>query len=312
MSNTAEIRTYDAATAPRGAFRFVTSLLHYPQTVWDNRFLVHNFFRRELLGRFRGSLFGAFWVVAQPLFMFLVYYLVFGMLIGNWKWGTAPDPNFAFYLFSGVIVFSALNEGTTGACASIVGNGNLVKKVRFPSEVLPVHIAAVSCVIFLVGALVFLLARLVCGMLDFAVPSVQPGASLLYLPLTTIVQFVMTLGIGLFLANLYVFARDIRHLWQIFVTAWLFLSPVFWQPHMLANKFPGVAQTFFAVNPAYSLIMAQRIALGATDATITSDQVVEFGDFWTHIGRASLWAAFFLLIGYCTFMSRKHKYADLV
>lgn len=316
MGNTsATVRHYDAETARRGVFRHLLPLPGYPKLIWEHRFMVANFFRRELLGRFRGSVLGIFWVLVQPVFMFAVYFMVFGMLFGNWKWGMPPDPGFALYLFSGMIAFQALIEGTSGACTVVVGNSNLVKKVAFPSELLPVPGVMVAMTVYLVGAGVCLIAGLLTSI--FMPPGLlQPGPMLLLLPLVMLVQFVMTLGIGLLLANLQVFARDVNHLWRIIGMAWMFLSPVFWFPFMMREKFAGMggwfADLFFALNPAYPLLQANRIVLGAVDSEVVGRGVVRFGNFWGELGVASLWALFFLALGYSVFMSRRHKFADLV
>jgi len=318
LEHTPTHRHYDAATASRGILQHILpgrsslGIFGYPREVWNNRFLVANFFRRELLGRFRGSMLGVGWVLVQPLFMFVVYYMVFGLLMGNWKWGQAPSPNFAFYLFTGMITFQALSEATTNSCMVVVANGNLVKKVAFPSEVLPVDCVLVAQVVYLVAAAISMVALFVCRMFGFEVPAMQPGWMLLTLPLVLIVQFMMALGIGMFLANIYVFSRDVRHLWGIITTAWMFLTPIFWYPYLLEDKFGGGVQLLFSLNPAYSLVQASRIALGATDAVVAGDKVIEFGNFWVHLGTASLWATFFLVLGYGFFLSRKHRYADLV
>ncbi len=311
-------RHYDAATAPQGILRHVLpgmgtpGLPGYPKMIWAHRYLVYNFFRRELLGRFHGSMLGVFWVLVQPMFMFAVYYAVFGILIGNYRQGSAPDPNFAFYLFSGMITFQALSEATSSACSSVVGNSNLVKKVAFPSEVLPVDTVMVSQVTFLVAFGVALLAWVICSWIGFDLPIFQPSWLLLALPLVVVVQGLTALGIGLFLANLYVFARDVRHLWGIITTAWMFATPIFWLPSMLESKFGGLAWWMFNLNPAYSLVMCNRQLLGAQDASLPGGQEIQFGDFWTHLGVASMWAALFMVVGYGCFMSRKHRYADLV
>ena len=317
-------RHYDAATATSGMLRHILpgkdslGLLGYPAVVWENRFLVANFFRRELLGRFRGSVLGVGWVLVQPIFMFVVYYTVFGLLIGNWKWGQAPDPNFAFYLFTGMITFQSLSEATTNSCTVVVANGNLVKKVAFPSEVLPVDCVLVSQVVYLVAAMVSLLAWLGCAIaasyfVGFPpVVAFNPGWMLLTLPLVLIVQFTMALGIGMFLANIYVFSRDVKHLWGIITTAWMFMTPIFWSTQMLEDKLGGAAQWMFTLNPAFSLVQASRISLGATDYIEPGSMSFVFGDFWSHIGIASLWAIFFLVLGYGFFLSRRHRYADLV
>lgn len=291
-------RHYDTATEPRGVLRHLLPLAGYPALVWHNRYMVYNFLRRDLLGRVHGSFLGVYWLLLQPLFLFAIYFFVFGLVFG-----AGPDPSYALYLFSGVIVFHALIEATTQSCAVVVDNGNLVKKVAFPSEVLPIHIASVSLVTYLVGAVVCL----VCG---WALGVLQPGWLLLALPLVLAVQFVFTVGFGLFLANLNVFVRDTTQLWRIVAMTWQFLSPVFWRPELLldkvvAGKLPSFAFTLLETgNPAYPLIMAHRLALGGVDP--------QLGDFWSHLGVASAWAAAFLVVGYSMFTSSKHKFADLI
>lgn len=306
------IRTYDAETAPRGMFRHILPILGYPRVIWESRNLVANFARREFLVRYRGSTLGPSWVVVQPLLMFVIYYLVFGMLFGNYRAGQPPDPNFAFYLFSGTLGFSTLTEATTNHCGVVVGNGNLVKKVAFPSEVLPLPGTLVSLSTWLVGVAVVWVAWAVCAMCGLDVATMQFSWNLLLLPVTLLIQFVMILGIGLFLANLYVFVRDIRHIWGIVTMVWMFLSPVFWAPATVVEKLgEEMANVLFTFNPAYSLLMSQRMALGAVDATVEGAKY-HFGDLWGHLGVSTLWAVGFLLLGYSAFVSRKHEYSDLV
>lgn len=307
------VRTYDAETAPRGMWKHVAPLLRYPAVIWENRNLVANFTRREFLARYRGSTLGPSWVVIQPLLMFAIYYVVFGMLFGSQRAGQPPDPNFAFYLFSGVTAFATLNEATTAHCGAVVANGNLVKKVAFPSEVLPIPTTLVAMSTYLVGVGVLLAAWVVCRLCGLDVPSMQPGWLLLTIPLTLVVQFAMILGIGLFLANLYVFVRDVRQIWGIVTMVWMFLSPVFWVPSMVREKLgEQSADLLFLLNPAYPLIQAQRQSLGAVDTLLPDGQNLQFGDFWQNLGLAAAWATVFLVLGYSSFVSRKHKYSDLV
>ena len=290
------VRHYDAATAPRGPLRHLKSLIGYPALIWRNRYMLQNSMRRDLLERVHGSFLGVYWILLQPMFQFALYFVVFGLLYGD------PEQDrvkFAIYLFTGVIVFLSLIESTTQSCTTILDNGNLVKKVAFPSEVLPIHIGLVSIVTYIVGAAVCLVVGMSTGVL-------HPGWLLLAMPLVLLVQFVMTIGIGLMLANLYVFVRDVGQVWRIFAIAWQFLSPVFWHPDLVEKSAIGPSGLWYLanLNPAYPLIMSHRLALGMTDA--------ELGDFWTQLGIAAVWATFFLVLGYSTFMASKHKYADLV
>lgn len=296
-------KTYSAEDAQQGLLSHILPVLRLPVTIWDNRNLVQNFFRRELLGRFRGSALGIVWVLIHPMFLFALYYFVFGYLFGKPGTGTAPSPEYALYMFSGVIVFSALTEGLGRSCTSVVDNGNLVKKVAFPSELLPVPVILVAMVVYLVGAVVCIGVGMWYGLLT-------PGIELLLLPVVLLLQFMMTMGLGLFLANCNVFARDTSQLWTIIASAWMFLTPVFWVPKQLQETVPWLGQVL-ACNPAYPLVQAHRLCLGA-HPSMMNGQPVDYGDLGEHLANSAFWAVLFLVLGYSVFASRKHKFADLV
>jgi ABC-type polysaccharide/polyol phosphate export permease len=93
---------------------------------------------------------------------------------------------------------------------------------------------------------------------------------------------------------------------------WMFLSPVFWYPGQLRETIGEGAEGLFAWNPLYPLLQAHRLVLGARDSVTAEGIAVQFGDVFTHLGAASLWAVVFLAIGYGVFRSRQHKFADLV
>jgi lipopolysaccharide transport system permease protein len=291
-------RTYDSASADRGVLAHVGSIVRFPALVWRNRYMVHNFLRRDILGRVNGSFLGVGWILLQPIFLFVVYYAVFGVLFADRNKEAEPPAVYAVYLFAGILVWQAFAEATSTSCGVIVDNGSLVKKVAFPSEVLLVHVQVSAMFTYLVGAVV-------CCAIAWPLGIGRPSWLLAALPLVMVVQMLMTLGIGFLLANLYVFVRDLVQLWRILIMAWMFLTPVFWQPALLESKLPAhVVPWVVNLNPVYPLVQAHRIALGG--------EARYLGEFWPQLGVAAAWAVFWLVVGYSTFMSRKHKFADLI
>ncbi len=300
MTSTREIHTYNAETAKRGMWNYVLPVLGYPGKIVSHRGLVWNFFQRELLGRFRGSFLGLFWVLVQPIFLFAIFFLVFGFMFPYRRAGQL-DANvwFAIYLFSGILAYSSFSEATTRSCTVVLENGNLVKKVRFPCELLPVSLVLVSMMVYLVGSVLLIGVGLIVG-------EVSIGLDFLAWPLVVLVQAVMALGLGLLLAGLQVFMRDISHLYMIFAQAWFFLSPVFWNPDLIQKNL-GDYWWIFTWNPLYPLLIAHRQALGIEVLKLDGLDSV-----WYHLGEAAIWAGLFMIVGYSFFCSRKRKFADLV
>lgn len=317
MSTSSEIiHRYDAAEPKRGLLFHGLLMFTYPSQAWQARGLVWNFFRRELLGRFRGSLGGIFWVLVQPLFQFAVFFFVFGILFGqrvsdDGKVGDGgPDPFFAVYLFAGIVLFNSLQEGSSRALTSIAENGNLVRKVVFPCELLPLTPVLVSLVVYVTASVVLLIVGLALGVVNI-------GWALLAWPLLLLCLVVFSIGLGLFLATAQVFARDVHHLWGVLSLAWFFMSPIFWSVELIENAatrygLEGISQ-FLVLNPAFCLLMTQRQVFGI-GSTLPEDQYTQ----WFPLGLGEnlmicgLWAVVMLYIGFGFFMSRKHKFADLI
>lgn len=294
------VRTYDADARSRSPLRHVVSLVRYPALVWQHRYMVQNFLRRDLMSRVNGSVLGIGWLLLQPTFLFAVYYVVFGVLFNARNTTGREDAVYALYLFSGVLAWQAFIEATNACSTLIVDNGNLVKKVAFPSEVLFVHVVVTSLVVYLIGATVCFGVGLASGIL-------APGWPLLALPLVLLAQFLMTTGLGMLLANAYVFIRDVGQVWRIVASSWMFLSPVFWEPRLLTENMKLPAALSSAIvdwNPTFPLLMAHRLALGAQGEFL--------GEFWGQLAKAMAWGAGLFVVGYVLFMGRKHKYADLV
>lgn len=207
--------------------------------------------RRDLAGRYRGSLLGIVWMIATPLLMLLIYSFVFGVVFQA-KWGVNVDGYdipFPILLFSGLILHGFLAEVLQRSVTLIRSHPNYVKKVVFPVQLLPVMVT--------VGALSLLLIQF--GLLTIAATyyGLLPGVYWLWLPALLMPYVLMALGLAWLLAALGVFIPDLQHVVGLAVTVLLFLSPVFYSIDML----PALWQPVLFFNPLTPLIENIRLVL---------------------------------------------------
>ena len=307
-----EVQHYSVATAKTGFLHHALRLPEFPRTLVRSRELLWNFARRDLLARFRGSLLGVLWVLVHPLFLFSVYFAVFGILFAPATKLAAdgPDPQFAIYLFSGIVSFSWITESLGTGMAAIVGNANLVKKVRFPCELLPLVPPLVGGVVYVVGCVVLLVAGLIAGRAEI-------GPAIAFWPLLVLIHLGFICGLGMFLAAVNVFIRDVSHLWRVFAQAWFFLTPIFWELDLIREKLGAVGLGSLAdlllLNPASPIVLAQRQVFGIGQDLPPELLAARYPySLTTNLMMGGMWAVFFMFVGYGFFSSRRHKFADLV
>lgn len=191
-------------------------------SLWQHRHLMLQMARREVVGRYKGSLVGLAWSFFNPLLLLTVFTSVFSGVF-KMRWNTdvgESQADFALILFVGLIVHGLIAECLGRAPAMILSNGNLVKKVVFPLEILPGVMALSALFHLLVSVLVLLLAQLV---LNHALPW-----TVLLLPVVLIPLILLALGLSWALAATGVFIRDITQMTGILTTVLMFLSPVFY------------------------------------------------------------------------------------
>jgi len=290
------LHEYSAENQPNPWLAILNGLVRYPVLIARNRVLVANFANREFYARFKGSVIGPGWALIHPLFLFGLYYVVFGVLFKQRDDPSRPPHWYTLYMFSGILAWTVFAETSIRCCHLLLENGNLIKKVAFPSELLPLHLVVVNLLVFACGLLAFYAtAYFVAGLL--------PGWNLLFLPVVMLVQMVFTLGIGLFLACLTVFLRDTSQIFPIVCQGWFFATPIFWHQEMLKDSWPTVGPVL-TLNPMYHIIGAHRVVLG-----------VEPGGLWdvlTTCGHAFVPAFVTFMLGYAFFKAYQHRFADEV
>jgi lipopolysaccharide transport system permease protein len=257
---------------------------------WQNRFIVMSMARREVVGRYRGSMLGLLWSFVNPLLM-LGLYTFFFRFVFNARWPDVGDTtaDYAVMLFAGLIVHSMAAEIMSRSTGLIVGNANLVKKVLFPVEVLPWVTLASTLFHTAISFFVLLCFLLVSG-----------GAlhwSLLLLPLVLLPMALLFMGVAWFLSALGVYLRDVEQVMGSVVTLLLFTSTVFFS----IENAPAGIRPILLLNPITEIINNVR-------------KVVVYGvpPDWFNLSVYALIALIFMHSGYYFFQKTRNGFADVL
>src|SRR6185369_3015274 len=198
------------------------------------RGLIQSLVARELKARYRGSVLGFLWSFVNPLLLLLVYWFVFTTVMPNTMAGVQP---YALFMFCGILPWTWFSASLTEASGSLIAGGNLIKKVMFPAEVLPIVSVLANMVHFFLG-----LPILIVFLIIFRPPTLWHFA---WFPVAVLVQLVFTSALALFLSALAVHFRDIRDILANVLLLWFFATPIIYpwfQPNV--QRF----RTLFNVN----------------------------------------------------------------
>ena len=209
--------------------------------------LYRNLVRREVRQRYKGSLLGLAWTLLNPIVLVLTYSMVF-----HYLWRVVDIPRYPLFLFTGLAIWTFFLGGAQMAASSLVANGNLVKKVRFPREIVPA--AAISANAVTSGAMFAIALPLGLAL------SADSYAPLLALPVFVLLIAVLTLGFGLLLAALNVYFRDVEHILAALAMPWFFLTPIFYTfdtlPGIRANS--ALLDVMYYGNPVTPFLSSIR------------------------------------------------------
>jgi lipopolysaccharide transport system permease protein len=217
---------------------FRTVVRHWPT--------ITAFVGRDIRARYVNSVLGLSWGIIVPLCLLLLYTFVFSYVLKVRLGGSGTSGSFAVYLFCGMLPWLAFAEGVTRATSVVLEHAHLIKRVVFPSEILPAFVVLSALVTEFVG-LAMLLVGL--GLFYRSLPW-----TVLLLPFVIALQAMLTLGLGWLLATLNVFLRDVGQLLGLGITLAMFLTPIFYPAEMVPDRFRWVL-TF---NPLYYLVEAYR------------------------------------------------------
>ena len=214
------------------------------------RDLILNLVIRELKARYKSSVLGFLWTLLNPLGMMIVLTIVFTVLMPN------RMDNYPLFLLCGLLPWNFFSGGVMASIHSVVGNANLVRKVYFPREVLPIATVLANLVNFLLSLLVLFAALIVFER--------RLSAWLWLLPVVILVQTCFILGVAFILSALNVFYRDIVMIMDVVMLAWFFLTPVVYPIETLPRSYHvlgmdlNIHRLMYILNPMASITAAYR------------------------------------------------------
>ena len=252
------------------------------------RGLIQSLVARELKARYRGSVLGFFWSFVNPLMLLLVYSFVFSTIMPNTTQGIQP---YALFMFCGILPWTWFAASLSESTNSLISGGNLIKKVLFPAEVLPIVSVLTNMVNFFLGLLILVPSLIFYHRLHFSF-------ALLWFPAAVLVQLIFTLGLALILAALTVHFRDIRDLLANILTLWFFATPIIYswtQDNVKAYK------ALFDLNPF-------------THLAISYQEILFFGPVghWKWLLALGGGSVLLFLAGYWLFDRLRDSFAEAV
>jgi lipopolysaccharide transport system permease protein len=257
---------------------------------WKNRKLIKTLVKREVVGRYRGSIMGMMWSFLNPILMLGVYTFVFSVVFkARWSVGSDSKTEFALVLFAGLLVFNLFAECVNRAPTLILSNSNYVKKVVFPLEILPL--------VALGTALFHMIISFIVWLVFYIIFFGQPQLTLPLIPIILLPLIFMTIGISWILASLGVYLRDVAQIVGIITTTLMFLSPIFYPLSSLPVQF----QRILYLNPLTPTIEQAR-------AVLIWGQVPEF----TVLGVYALFSVFIAWLGFAWFQTTRKGFADVL
>ncbi len=273
METTEELQIYDSSKQVSPAVEELREIFRY-------RDLVIQVVKRDILTRYKRSVLGVTWTMLNPLGTMIVLAIVFSQAFGT-------EISYAAYVLSGLVAWNFFQQTTNASIAHLVWGGTLLKRIYVPRTVFA--FSALGTGLF---NLVLSLIPLLLVMVITRVP-IEP--TILFLPIPILFLAMFSLGVGLLVSGLAVFYTDIAEMYQIILTAWMYLTPIIYPEEILPEQFRMLIAIF---NPMYHLVGLFRAPLYYGEIPSLQEMLI-----------AGLIAVVTLIIGWFVFTRRSDEFA---
>ncbi|MGI8839088.1 MAG: ABC transporter permease [Pyrinomonadaceae bacterium] len=251
--------------------------------------LIMSLARRDLVARYKGSVLGVVWALLTPIVMIAIFTFLFAEVFGARFGARGSSWDYALYLFCGLLPWTMFQETVQRAATTIVEHANLVKRVVFPLETLPVAQAFSALGNQLFGTAALLLATIMIQR--------QLHATVLWLPVLVVPQLVATLGAAWLVASLGVFLRDMAQGITLVLMAWMYLTPIIYPESIVPVRY----RPFINANPFTPLVRSyRRIFLEGAAPD------------WPGLAYFTAFALVLFVFGYWWFAKTRRNFADVI
>lgn len=253
--------------------------------LYETRELLLTWTRRDFRVRYSQSVLGAAWAILQPLALMVIFSLIFSVFLKVPTDGI-PYPIFAY---AALLPWTLFSNSLSFAIPSLVNNMNLVSKIYFPREILPLSAILVGLADFLIASSIFIVM--------LVVYRVAVGWAVLLVPVVLAVQILLMFGISLLAAAVNVFYRDIRFIIPLALQLWMYVSPVIYP----VSAIPERLRPFYFLNPMAAILDAYRRVL-----------LLKQMPDWGSLGLATLISLLLTVLAYRYFKRAEREFADLI
>lgn len=205
--------------------------------IYAYRDMIFNLVRRELRGRYKGSVLGFLWTYINPLCQVIVYSIVFRVIF------RVNIEKFYLYLIIGMMPWTFFSSSVQGGSTCIRAQSDMIKKIYFPREVIPISYVTSTFVNMLLSFIIVFLAVLVSGFgINFKV--------IWYLPLIMIIQYIFVLGLALIVSSITVYFRDLEQIVGVLLMAWIYVTPIMYNVEYV----PEAYRKYIVLNPMTPIV----------------------------------------------------------
>lgn len=256
--------------------------MHTITELYQYREMIFSLIRKDLRGRYKGSVLGFFWTFLNPLLQLVVYTIVFSTFFPT------NIEQFYIFLFVGLVPWLFFNTSLVGGATSVVTQENLIKKIYFPRQVLPISYVTSAFVNMLLTFLVIFAVLILSG---FGI-----NVTVLWmLPIVMLVEYVLALGIALLMSALTVYFRDLEYILSIVAMLWMYLTPILYE----IDTIPEQYRYLVYFNPMTGIILCYKDILYYKQLPDLHDIMLAFG-----------MGIVFLIIGFATFNKMQKRFVE--